>query len=76
MNNALAALDTILDDVNAVFQGDAARFHQRLEAVGFTLFPREGALLLPGLERTTHRQVQPLTAISWMTQQHLPRKRR
>ena len=47
MNNAGAALATILDDVNAVFQGDIARFRQQLEAVGFTLFPPEGALLLP-----------------------------
>ena len=44
MNNAATALETILDDVNAVFQGDVARFRQRLEAVGFTLFPPEGPL--------------------------------
>ena len=47
MNNAATALATILDDVNAVFQGDVARFRQQLEAVGFTLFPPEGPLLLP-----------------------------
>ncbi len=44
MNNALTALDVILDDVNAVFQGDVTRFRQRLDAVGFTLFPPEAPL--------------------------------
>ena len=46
MNNALTALEAILDDVNAVFQGDVARYRQRLEAVGFTLFPPEAPLRL------------------------------